>query len=166
MALYNCDLSIPIPGSCPSLQRSTTPCMASSISLHSLLKRAAPRLSRHFFEFKQCSRKDVCRPARSRLYSQASVRFPRQTPFLQAFRSQSTSSPVLSKPSTIDAIGEAARRVPRSPRWTLPAPSPAEKANYYPKTTRSIVAYWLLGSAASVFGLVVFGGLTRLTESG
>lgn len=25
---------------------------------------------------------------------------------------------------------------------------------------------WLLGSAASVFGIVVFGGLTRLTESG
>jgi hypothetical protein len=29
-----------------------------------------------------------------------------------------------------------------------------------------VVAYWLLGSAASVFGIVVFGGLTRLTESG
>lgn len=28
------------------------------------------------------------------------------------------------------------------------------------------VAYWLLGSAASVFGIVIFGGLTRLTESG
>ncbi|KAI9808958.1 MAG: Cytochrome c oxidase assembly protein cox15 [Phylliscum demangeonii] len=28
------------------------------------------------------------------------------------------------------------------------------------------VGYWLLGSAASVFGLIVFGGLTRLTESG
>jgi cytochrome c oxidase assembly protein subunit 15 len=28
------------------------------------------------------------------------------------------------------------------------------------------VAFWLLGSAASVFGIVVFGGLTRLTESG
>ena len=40
------------------------------------------------------------------------------------------------------------------------------KAGYFPRTSRSIVAYWLLGSAASVFGLVVFGGLTRLTESG
>jgi cytochrome c oxidase assembly protein subunit 15 len=28
------------------------------------------------------------------------------------------------------------------------------------------VGFWLLGSAASVFGIVVFGGLTRLTESG
>ncbi|KAK2745097.1 Cytochrome c oxidase assembly protein cox15 [Myotisia sp. PD_48] len=36
----------------------------------------------------------------------------------------------------------------------------------YPNTSSKIVAYWLLGSAASVFGIVVFGGLTRLTESG
>jgi cytochrome c oxidase assembly protein subunit 15 len=35
-----------------------------------------------------------------------------------------------------------------------------------PHVSSKIVAYWLLGSAASVFGLVVFGGLTRLTESG
>jgi hypothetical protein len=35
----------------------------------------------------------------------------------------------------------------------------------FPETS-SKIAYWLLGSAASVFGIVVFGGLTRLTESG
>ncbi|KAL7951884.1 cytochrome oxidase assembly domain-containing protein [Trichoderma barbatum] len=34
------------------------------------------------------------------------------------------------------------------------------------KTTSKAVAFWLLGSAASCFGIVVFGGLTRLTESG
>jgi len=39
--------------------------------------------------------------------------------------------------------------------------------NGRPKFTESrAVAIWLLGSAASVFGIVVFGGLTRLTESG
>ena len=37
---------------------------------------------------------------------------------------------------------------------------------FFPATTSKIVGYWLLGSAASVFGIVVFGGLTRLTESG
>lgn len=37
---------------------------------------------------------------------------------------------------------------------------------FFPKVTSKIVAYWLLGSAASIFGIVVFGGLTRLTESG
>lgn len=36
----------------------------------------------------------------------------------------------------------------------------------FPDASSKIVAYWLLGSAASVFGIVVFGGLTRLTESG
>lgn len=40
------------------------------------------------------------------------------------------------------------------------------KAKYFPDTNSNSVAYWLLGSAVSVFGIVVFGGLTRLTESG
>ncbi|KZZ91363.1 Heme A synthase/Protoheme IX farnesyltransferase [Moelleriella libera RCEF 2490] len=35
-----------------------------------------------------------------------------------------------------------------------------------PRTNPKSVAYWLIGSAASVFGIVVWGGLTRLTESG
>jgi hypothetical protein len=38
--------------------------------------------------------------------------------------------------------------------------------NSFPKVSSRAVAYWLLGSAASIFGIVVFGGLTRLTESG
>lgn len=33
-------------------------------------------------------------------------------------------------------------------------------------TSSKAVGVWLLGSAISVFGLIVFGGLTRLTESG
>lgn len=40
------------------------------------------------------------------------------------------------------------------------------KSSFFPETNSKSVAYWLLGSAASVFGIVVFGGLTRLTESG
>ncbi|KAJ1648983.1 Cytochrome c oxidase assembly protein cox15 [Dispira simplex] len=32
--------------------------------------------------------------------------------------------------------------------------------------SRKVVGYWLLASAASVFGIVVWGGVTRLTESG
>ena len=39
-------------------------------------------------------------------------------------------------------------------------------ASRFPDSSSNAVAYWLLGSAASVFGIVVFGGLTRLTESG
>lgn len=40
------------------------------------------------------------------------------------------------------------------------------KKSFFPETSSRGVAFWLLGSAASVFGIVVFGGLTRLTESG
>ncbi|KAH8666289.1 putative cytochrome c oxidase assembly protein [Xylariales sp. PMI_506] len=36
----------------------------------------------------------------------------------------------------------------------------------WPEASSKSVGYWLLGSAVSVFGIVVFGGLTRLTESG
>jgi cytochrome c oxidase assembly protein subunit 15 len=42
----------------------------------------------------------------------------------------------------------------------------AKGKSSFPKISDKTVAYWLLGSAASVFGIVVFGGLTRLTESG
>ena len=41
-----------------------------------------------------------------------------------------------------------------------------DSKGWFPEYSDKIVAYWLLGSAASVFGIVVFGGLTRLTESG
>ena len=41
-----------------------------------------------------------------------------------------------------------------------------QPAKHFSDVSSRAVAYWLLGSAASVFGIVVFGGLTRLTESG
>jgi cytochrome c oxidase assembly protein subunit 15 len=40
----------------------------------------------------------------------------------------------------------------------------AKKA--WPESDPRGVGLWLIGSAVSVFGIVVFGGLTRLTESG
>lgn len=41
-----------------------------------------------------------------------------------------------------------------------------ERKRFWPETSSNAVGYWLLASAGSVFGIVVFGGLTRLTESG
>ncbi|KAJ1981355.1 Cytochrome c oxidase assembly protein cox15 [Dimargaris xerosporica] len=35
-----------------------------------------------------------------------------------------------------------------------------------PQASRRVVGYWLMASAAFVFGIVVWGGVTRLTESG
>lgn len=68
-------------------------------------------------------------------------------------RTFSTSVRSRSAATTIEAIEDVAR-------------SEAGKGSSFPKTSTNTVAYWLLGSAASVFGIVVFGGLTRLTESG
>lgn len=37
---------------------------------------------------------------------------------------------------------------------------------FFPDISSKPVGYWLIGSAGLVFGIVVLGGLTRLTESG
>lgn len=37
---------------------------------------------------------------------------------------------------------------------------------FFPDISSKGVGYWLIGSAGLVFGIVVLGGLTRLTESG
>lgn len=47
-----------------------------------------------------------------------------------------------------------------------PIPSSSLRQGFFPSRTSKNVGYWLFGSAASVFGIVVLGGLTRLTESG
>lgn len=41
-----------------------------------------------------------------------------------------------------------------------------KKRHFFPETSSKAVGYWLIGSAGLVFGIVVLGGLTRLTESG
>ena len=122
------------------------------------LRRAAPRLTRQFF---QCPHQ--CSPIRLGAYP-AHV-FPKASPksirFFSSSRLRSTaavssttttrlpqSTPIPSIGGSTDGKGAKARR------------------RFFPSTSQKVVAYWLLGSAASVFGIVVFGGLTRLTESG
>jgi len=92
----------------------------------------------------------------------------RRTPFLAAFRQQAdyrsryqnlSRTVYASSSSPAHAQSDIIRTVP-----DLHAPS--ERASSWPRTSSNTAAYWLLGSAASVFGIVVFGGLTRLTESG
>ncbi|KHO01797.1 Heme A synthase/Protoheme IX farnesyltransferase [Metarhizium album ARSEF 1941] len=66
------------------------------------------------------------------------------------------------KPAT--SLGTLADRV--ALRSRSPHARELAKAAVFPKTNPKSVAYWLIGSAVSVFGIVVWGGLTRLTESG
>jgi cytochrome c oxidase assembly protein subunit 15 len=64
---------------------------------------------------------------------------------------------------------------PKTPLGTLgssiiqasrPAAQSSGKSSSWPGINAKVVGYWLVGSAVSVFGIVVWGGLTRLTESG
>jgi len=107
------------------------------------------------------------------LHSRQSLR---DNPFLSAFRSPPP--PIRSKSSSSSPPSPAP--APPSPSTTplgalsqsitgRPVPkrdSSATPPSVWPAVSSRSVAYWLLASAASVFGLVVFGGLTRLTESG
>ncbi|KAF4992818.1 hypothetical protein FDECE_13604 [Fusarium decemcellulare] len=84
---------------------------------------------------------------------------PRAMPsrILNVVRSRSYADAALNKP-----MGTAAEHV--SARAAPSISQAAKKA--WPETNSKGVGYWLIGSAVSVFGIVVFGGLTRLTESG
>ena len=125
------------------------------------LREAAPGLSRRFFSC-QCQAR-----APQNLNAQARAAFRKAG---AAARIPSAASP---------SIGARISRQNRSSalRWftastksraaeTVAAAGQTVKTARWPDTSSNIVAYWLLGSAASVFGIVVFGGLTRLTESG
>ena len=109
------------------------------------LRTAAPRLARRLF---------VCRPCLNSPARAFPVRTcPRQSSLLKHVRWKST-QPLR------NGVATAERTIADS------AAKSKAKSSSWPETSDKSVAYWLLGSAASVFGIVIFGGLTRLTESG
>ncbi|KZF21167.1 COX15-CtaA-domain-containing protein [Xylona heveae TC161] len=147
--------------------------MASLLQPFPALRRGAPRLSREFFTCRACLRTGTGASVRAAssaasasalrsLNSAATARRPvfksvGKTPFLQAFRSNSSHA---SSSTTTSPLGSLGKTIGGA------ASSTSSKTSSFPETSSKIVAYWLLGSAASVFGIVIFGGLTRLTESG
>ena len=119
------------------------------------LRRAAPRLATDFFICHHCQK--FARPAARQIKfpgkanPSRTIRFNSNAATLPGILSKKT-SPLTSLSQTIsNAEKEKAKG--------------AKKA-FFPETSSNAVAYWLLASAGSVFGIVVFGGLTRLTESG
>ncbi|KAI9771393.1 MAG: Cytochrome c oxidase assembly protein cox15 [Geoglossum umbratile] len=115
------------------------------------LQRGAPRASRGPFACCQCLQEGARRPQRliARLSGPAAGLLGRPV-----VRHHSTKLSTLPGRDTspLEALGK-----------TIGEPAPRK---FFPETNNRNVAYWLLGSAASVFGIVVFGGLTRLSESG
>lgn len=120
------------------------------------LRQAPSRLTRRFF---QCSHRHT--PASLGIHFQireASLKSARSFNTTPLRSSEGIASSVFSETQSKLSLSSIATGIKEDGR----------KANayFFPRTSEKVVAYWLLGSAASVFGLVVFGGLTRLTESG
>ncbi|KAK4195749.1 cytochrome oxidase assembly protein-domain-containing protein [Triangularia verruculosa] len=111
------------------------------------LRRAAAQLSRSSFACGQCLRQQTSAAPPSHILQLVAARVP-------AIRSYATEtkSPMASLSKNIQNETTSEHK--------------SEKKSSFPETNAKSVGYWLLGSAASVFGIVVFGGLTRLTESG
>ncbi|KAF2717989.1 COX15-CtaA-domain-containing protein [Polychaeton citri CBS 116435] len=93
-------------------------------------------------------------------------RSTQQTPFLSAFRQPRQHNAIRSSSSAAADAPHASPLGELSQKLVKPVNVHSSKTSSFPDTSSKSVAYWLLGSAASVFGIVVFGGLTRLTESG
>ena len=134
--------------------------MAASLALSPVRARLAFRASKILEDAFVCKRCIHQQPLKS----------ARDTPFLQAFRkpghyriqqsprhSSSAAAPSNAASSPLGALSQTIAKQPKKADTT---------SRTFPDISSKSVAYWLLGSAASVFGIVVFGGLTRLTESG
>lgn len=138
--------------------------MATPIGLSPIRARLAIRAS------KLLDQSFICR----RCMHQQPSKAIRQTAYLEAFRKPghyripfsaryTSSSTPASSTSPLGALSQSISQTPRPP-FDQTARNTTRSS--FPDTSSKSVAYWLLGSAASVFGIVIFGGLTRLTESG
>ncbi|KAH7312369.1 cytochrome oxidase assembly protein-domain-containing protein [Stachybotrys elegans] len=110
------------------------------------LRRLAVQAPPKFFVCNQCLRQAPRQPANN-LFNLVRSR---------GYASQATAE---------TPLGPLASRMPTgAPAQSRTASQAGKKS--FPETSSKSVGYWLVGSAVSVFGIVIFGGLTRLTESG
>ena len=119
----------------------------------SLGRSFAPRLTKYLFMCRQClgnSNNATRVPFRRQFAGPSFAQTGRRHDFSKQFLSL-RSRRSFSSSKIVRAVLEEA---------------PKAKSSSFPQVSEKSVAYWLLGSAVSVFGIVVFGGLTRLTESG
>lgn len=115
------------------------------------LQKAAPILSKRFFSARQCTKSTTIWTSYKPIRSSTNITSSKTNTFKHAFRNQKKHNSTISLSQAEAPSSETATRA---------------KTSSFPDTSSNTVGYWLLGSAASVFGIVIFGGLTRLTESG
>lgn len=135
--------------------------MFGGASLQRALRKAAPGLTRRYFN---CQCQHISRGALSREAQRSSTPtwISAQLNTKRVFKQDANKA----RPSQLRLTRSFTTSLRRCNSTTLPFPPEQAKQARFPRSSSNIVAYWLLGSAASVFGIVVFGGLTRLTESG
>ncbi|KAL3479929.1 cytochrome oxidase assembly protein-domain-containing protein [Aspergillus californicus] len=124
--------------------------MASLGNSMPLFRRLTPRLSKELFTCRQCLVRNQTFATKSTLRT-PSVPFRRNTSRISSAVNNDARK-AFARFASNSATANSAKSEVSKPR--------------FPDVSSKTVAYWLLGSAASVFGIVVFGGLTRLTESG
>ncbi|KAF1952975.1 electron transfer protein 1, mitochondrial precursor [Byssothecium circinans] len=135
--------------------------MASIFQPFLQLRTAAPRITRRLFVSRPCINSPSPLPIRAAPPTRPTIRQPS---VLQSARWKST-KPLRNSVTASPAHAEAAI-AHETAAGGITSTGTGAGAGSWPKTSSKSVAYWLLGSAASVFGIVIFGGLTRLTESG
>ncbi|KAM0123707.1 hypothetical protein ACHAP3_010920 [Botrytis cinerea] len=118
------------------------------------LRKATPRLSRDFFICHQCLKQP--RPTLRQ------TKFPAKSISSRSIRFNSHTATITESANGVSPLSSLAESLSKSSQ----AINKESSRSRFPETSSKSVGYWLLGSAASVFGIVVFGGLTRLTESG
>ena len=124
-----------------------------------MFRSLAPRFSKDFFTCRQCL-------GRTQTYATKSL-FRKQFAGLSFGQKSSNATPKAFSVTATKFFSPILRRSVAGSAVAGALEDGASQAkSSFPKVSDKIVAYWLLGSAASVFGIVVFGGLTRLTESG
>ncbi|TGO47618.1 hypothetical protein BCON_0270g00150 [Botryotinia convoluta] len=118
------------------------------------LRKVTPRLSRDFFICHQCLKQP--RPTLRQ------TKFPAKSISSRSIRFNSNIATITESANGASPLSSLAESLSKSSQ----AINKESSRSRFPETSSKSVGYWLLGSAASVFGIVVFGGLTRLTESG
>lgn len=144
--------------------------MALIFSTFPALRRAAPRLSREFFVCRQCLQKPLSSPLSDKIKSKKpspSSQAPPHERIHAAPHNKQAKSSRWQLPTPLEGLSKSiSNSVTILNTKAIPNSKTTGRARSFPEISDKVVAYWLLGSAASVFGIVVFGGLTRLTESG
>ncbi|SPO04940.1 probable COX15 - cytochrome oxidase assembly factor [Cephalotrichum gorgonifer] len=119
-------------------------------------RRLATRLATPTTICRQCVQSRPAIQSRSLVLEAVRASRAPAAPFQARLQSTKATVAELSKAASEESASAYASAVENAPsRKRLPE-----------HTTSKAVTLWLLGSAVSVFGIVIFGGLTRLTESG